>query len=117
VNNEATKRPVLQSMAKPSPTQSRAAMPVHGMVVPTPKRKQTRRALRTSPRVLGMKRLNQRIDELIKLDFTLMQVSKIIGSSYSGLHRSRCNDLNFSEKRIGEFHKKLDAWCKQVGAI
>jgi hypothetical protein len=72
---------------------------------------------RIDPRVTRMRSLNERINKLIKLGLKLTQIAEILGSSYSGLHRARNNDLDFSKGTLAKYHENLDKWAKKVGAI
>lgn len=113
-NNEKTQRPVLQSLGQPNSQKPPAALLVPRLVVSASARKQAGRAERASSR---LPRLKRRVAKLQKLGINRMQVAKIIGASYSGLHRYLGDDLNYTKETQAQYHAAIDAWIKKVRSI
>lgn len=112
-NNEKTQRPVLQSLGQPNSQKPPTALLVPRLVVSASARKQAGRAERAS----RLPRLKRRVAKLQKLGINRMQVAKIIGASYSGLHRYLGDDLNYTKETQAQYHAAIDAWIKKVRSI
>ena len=125
--HEKTQRSVVPRVAEPSPPQQATTMPLHGLVVPTPARKQAsrpKRAPRRMPRISEKRaareteRLKTRVLKLLALGFRNTQVAPIVGLSHTGLYRAFVSKtMGLRPTKLVEYHKNIDAWVKRAGSI
>lgn len=122
--SEKTKRRVRTSMAPPRAQVPQTNMQVHGLVVPSPSRKPSRRTKRASSRLPAKlngdeQRLFKRVANLAAVSsLKRTQVAAIVGLSYSGFYRATVSkDLKLSAAKVRACHARIDEWRRQIAAV
>jgi hypothetical protein len=66
----------------------------------------------------AVQRFHKRVAKLQTLGFKLTQIAPVVGLSYTGLYRMTVSkNLEPATRKVAEYHKRLDVWCKSVASV
>ena len=79
------------------------------------KRKPRPRA-KVVPNVATADRLDARIRALMELGIKPPQIARLLGLSYSGMHKLLTGRIRPAVHRLVAYHANLDSWVSSIGA-